>query len=76
MIRKNLEKPEDWHYQNLINNNCQLSKIKIKNILQKFRDINYPKDDEYLLDISKIRIDFSKTNPKLQNMNFFSQNKL
>ena len=30
LIRKNLEKPEDWHYQNLINNNCQLSKIKIK----------------------------------------------
>ena len=33
LIRKNLEKTEEWHYQNLINNNCKISKSKIKNIL-------------------------------------------
>ena len=59
LIKNNLDKPCSWHQQNLLNNGIQISKIKIKNKLQNIRQQEYPKDDEYLLDLSKITISFS-----------------
>ena len=62
LIKNNIDKTLEWHEQNLKDNNITITKNQIKTILQKFRDINYPKNDLYLQDISKIRITFSKTN--------------
>ena len=70
IIKNNLDKTLEWHIQNLQNNKISITRNQIKGILQKLRDLNYPKDDIYLNDISKIRIDFSSTNIKLKNLNF------
>ena len=70
IIKNNLDKTLEWHIQNLQNNKIAITRNQIKGILQKLRDLNYPKDDIYLNDISKIRIDFSSTNIKLKNLNF------
>ena len=59
----------------MIKNQIYISKNQVKRILENQREINYPKDDSYLLDISKITISFSKTNVELQNIPFcFSNN--
>ena len=60
----------DWHVQNLNNNKISLKRNQVKGILQNLRDINFPKDDIYLNDISKILIDFSPSNIKLKNLNY------
>jgi len=75
LIKQNLDKSMTWHYNNLVKNQINISKNQVKRILENQREINYPKDDTYLLDISKITIAFSKTNVELQNIPFcFSNN--
>ena len=69
IIKNKLDKTLECHIQNL-QNKIAITRNQIKGILQKLRDLNYPKDDIYLNDISKIRIDFSSTNIKLKNLNF------
>ena len=65
LIKQNLDKSMSWHYNNLIKNQINLSKNQVKRLLENQREINYPKDDAYLLDISKITISFSKTKVEL-----------
>ena len=75
IIKQNIDKSLLWHYNNLLKNQINISKNQVKRILENQREINYPKDDSYLLDISKITISFSKTNVELQNIPFcFSNN--
>lgn len=50
------------------NNNIYLPKIK--NILQNLRQLKYEDNNTLLLDISKITIDFSKTNIDLNEISF------
>ena len=64
----NLDKPLSFHKTNLGNNNIYLSINQIKWNLQKIREKTYMTDKKYLLDISKITIDFENENPELQNM--------
>ena len=68
LIKNNLDKTLEWHALNLKNNNIIISKIQIKNILQKYRDIAFPKDDIFMHDISKIKINFSETNNNLKDL--------
>ena len=70
IIKNNLDKSLEWHIQNLQNNRIILTRNQIKGILQKFRDVNFPKDDIYLNDLSKIKIDISSTNINLKNLNY------
>ena len=70
LIKKNLDKSLEWHILNLKNNNIILTRNQIKNILQKFRDINFPKDYIFLNDLINIKINFSEINPNLQNLNY------
>ena len=65
-----MDKSLEWHIQNLQNNKIILTRSQVKGILQKYRDLNFPKDDIYLNDISKVKIDFSSTNIKLKNLNY------
>ena len=75
LVKQNLDKSLSWHYNNLIKNQINISKNQVKRILENQREINYRKDDAYLLDISKITISFSKTKVELQNIPFcFSNN--
>ena len=57
LIKQNIQNPLSFHIQNLESNNIKISKIKIKNILQNFREDNFPKDDIFLDHIESIRID-------------------
>lgn len=56
--------------ENLKSNNIFLIKIKIKNILQKIREIKFDSDNDFLLNIANITIDFSKNDPELKNLHF------
>ena len=58
-----------FHVKNLAINNINLSRIKIKNKLQLFREELYPKDDEYLDDIDSIKINLGD-DEDLQNLNY------
>ena len=68
LINQNLDKSKLWHYNNLIKNQINITKNQVRRILENLREINYPKDDIFLLDISKITISFSQNNPELQNI--------
>lgn len=70
LIKNNLEKTIEWHIINLKNNNIILKTNQIKYILQKNRDFYYPKDDIYLLDISKIKINILEGNNNMKEMNY------
>ena len=70
LIKNQIDRSLTWHIENLNNNNIFLSKIKIKNILQKVREIKYDSDNDFLLNIANITIDFSKNDPKLKNLPF------
>ena len=67
-IKNNLDKTLEPHILNLKNNNIIISKIQIKNILQKYRDIAFPKDDIFMHDISKIKINFSETKNNFKDL--------
>ena len=64
----NLDKPLSFHKTNLENNNIYLTKNQIKWNLRKIREKTYMTDEKYLLDISKITIDFENENPELKNL--------
>ena len=72
LIKNQIDRSLTWHIENLNNNNIFLSKIKIKikNILQKVREIKYDSDNDFLLNIANITIDFSKNEPELKNLPF------
>ena len=70
LINQNLDKSKLWHFNNLIKNQINITQNQVRRILEKLREIIYPKDDIFLLDISKINISFSLTNPELQNILF------
>ena len=53
LIKQNLDKSMSWHYNNLIKNQINLSKNQVKRILEKEREINYPKNETYLLILPK-----------------------
>ena len=69
-INQSLEKPLNWHLSNLKENGIILSKFQVKNILQKLREYKYPKDNEFLTDISKITISLSKSDKNLESLPF------
>ena len=70
IIRQNIEKSLYWHIKNLKDNNINLSYIQIKNLLQQLREECYPNNEDFLIDISKIRITFSENNNNLKNIPF------
>ena len=68
LMFSNLDKPLSFHKTNLENNNIYLTINQIKWNLQKLREKTYMADEKYLLDISKITIDFENENPELKNL--------
>ena len=54
----------------MIYNNINFSQNQIKNLIYKLREETYPNDMNYLYDISKITISFSKNNKDYQNLPF------
>ena len=60
MIVIYLTKPLSFHIENLKKNNIKLSKNSIKNILQSLREDEYPSNEKFLKNISKIRITLDK----------------
>ena len=54
-------------YQQFKKNNINLTNIQIKNLLQTIRENEYPSDDKFLNDITKITISFGD-NIELQNL--------
>ena len=69
IIKNQLDKTLIWHIQNL-ENNIHLTKTKIENILQNLRQLKYEDDTPFLLDITYIKIDFSKTDKDLIGLPF------
>ena len=58
LIFTNIDKPTSFHIQNLAQNDIKLTTNQIKWLVQKIRQIKYPKDEEFLKDISKITITY------------------
>jgi len=58
LIKNNLSKTLMWHDSNLLSQNIQLTKNRIKHILKDFKEEKYPIDSQILLDISNITINF------------------
>ena len=54
----NIEKPLKFHIENFKANNINLSYNQIKWKLQKIKEEEFPNDNDYLKDISKIKITF------------------
>ena len=61
LIKQNIQNPLSFHIQNLETNNIKISKIKIKNLLQNFREDIFPRDDIFLEHIESIRIDLGES---------------
>ena len=77
LIKKNLDKSISWHQNNFKNNAIEISFNRIKNLLQKIRQEEYALDDEFLFDLSKIRITLLETDTRLKNLLFyFGQHKI
>jgi len=57
-------------FENLKTNYINLSKVQIKNILLAQREIKYDSDLDFLLNISNLTINFSKSVPDLHNLPF------
>ena len=68
LMFSNLDKPLSFHKTNLENNNIYLTMNQIKWNLQKLREKTYMTDEKYLLDISRITINFENENPELKNL--------
>ena len=69
MIIHNISKPLKFHIENFKNNNINLSYNQVKWRLQKYREENFPNDNDYLKDISKIIISF-EAGKNLENLPF------
>ena len=65
-----MQQPLSLHIQNVGINKLNLSRIKIKNILQSLREEYFPKDDEFLDHIDLIKIDLSDSDDHLKNLIF------
>ena len=70
LIKKNSKEPLLFHTNNFRINNINHSDNKIKNLLQKIREYELPSNDEILLDISKIRINFDDFNNDKEGVPF------
>lgn len=57
LIKNKLKQPLSFHIQNLDNNKINISRNKIKNILQSLREEYFPKDVDFLEHIELIKID-------------------
>ena len=70
IIQKNNEKTLFWHYDSLKKNNIEISKNQVKRILQEIRELNFPKDEIFLQDISTIKISYSNQTKELKDLPF------
>ena len=70
LIFNNIEKPLNFHIMNLKQNKILLSKNQIKWLLQKIRESNFPNNEKFLQDISKILITFENNKLELKNIPF------
>ena len=60
LIKNNLQMPLSFHIQNFNANKIKISHNKIKNMLQKIREENFPRDDVFLSNIELINIDLGE----------------
>lgn len=60
LIKSSLNKPLQWHITNLKNNEFNLSKNQIKYLLYKYRNEQYPKDSDFLVNVINTNISFDK----------------
>ena len=54
----NIEKPLSFHIENLKSNKIILTHNQIKWRLQKLREVKFPNNNDFLKDITKIKISF------------------
>ena len=66
----NLDKPLNWHVQNLIENIIILKKRKIENLLYTDRADKYPTNDLLLKSIENIKIALDENNEELIGLPF------
>lgn len=69
-VMQALDKPLNWHIQNLTDLGIKLSNKYIQNILFKERERKYLYEEEYLSDIGKIKIDLEYNSILNKNMAF------
>ena len=62
LIKQNITAPLDFHVKNFKNNNIDYSYNKIKNLLQKIRELEIPDNNEILANINNITINFNNNN--------------
>ena len=67
LIKQNIDKDLSFHVTNLKSNNIILKKLSIKWLLQKYREEDYPSDEIFLKDISKIIITLEES-PNMKNI--------
>ena len=70
IIIQNKEKTLGWHISNLKNLNIILSDNKVKRLVYDIKEAHFPKDEDFLKNISQITITFDKNNAKLIENNF------
>ena len=70
LIKQNLTESLEFHVRNFKNNNIEFSRNKIKNLLQKIREADIPKDQELLADLSKIKINYDDLNKNEEGVPF------
>lgn len=71
IIIQNKEKSLGWHISNLKKLNIILSDNKVKRLVYDIKEAIFPKDEDFLKNISLITITFDKNNAKLVENNFF-----
>ena len=69
IIIQNKEKSLGWHISNLKNLNIILSDNKVKRLVYDIKEAHFPKDEDFLKNISQIKIN-DKNNAKLVENNF------
>lgn len=62
LLVNSLDKPLSFHLMNLKNNNIILKPNHVKHLFQKYRELTYPSDTKFLIDISKIKITLDESN--------------
>ena len=70
IITQNKKKSLGWHISNLKSLNIILSDNKVKRLVYDIKDAHFPKDEDFLKNISQITITFDKNNAKLVENNF------
>ena len=69
LIINNIDKPLQFHLDNLKNNKINWKKAKVRNLLYKIREEAFPKDEIFLSNINFIKINLSD-NPEIDEENF------